>query len=109
LRKTNCGLVIFIINTQGQHMNWDQIEGNWKQLKGSAKEQWGKLTDDQLDVMAGQRDRMAGKIQELYGISKQEAEKQLVEWHGRVLDKLHSIGKDSTDTIVSKPLAPLAK
>jgi uncharacterized protein YjbJ (UPF0337 family) len=79
-------------------MNWDQIEGNWKQLTGIAKEQWGKLTDDHLEAMAGQRDRMAGKIQELYGISKSDAEKQLVEWHGQVLEKLNSSGKPSADS-----------
>ena len=61
-------------------MNWDRIEGNWKQLKGNAKQQWGKLTDDQLDVIAGKRDQLAGKIQEAYGISKDEAEKQLDAW-----------------------------
>ena len=58
-------------------MNWDRIEGNWKQVTGKAKVQWGKLTDDDLDVIAGHRDVMAGKIQERYGIAKDEAEKQL--------------------------------
>ncbi len=77
-------------------MNWDRIEGNWKQLKGNAKEQWGKLTDDQLDVIAGQREQMAGKIQELYGISKHEAEKQIADWQTVVLDKMHAIGKDKS-------------
>jgi uncharacterized protein YjbJ (UPF0337 family) len=105
LQTPNSSLVIFFINTQGQNMNWDQIEGNWKQLKGNAKQQWGKLTDDHLDVMAGQREQMAGKIQELYGISKHEAEKQLVEWHGRVLGKLSSIGQGSADTTAAKPTA----
>lgn len=61
-------------------MNWDQIEGNWKQFKGNAKQQWGKLTDDHLDVVAGNRDILAGKIQEVYGISKEEADKQLSNW-----------------------------
>lgn len=61
-------------------MNWDRIEGNWVQLKGKAKQQWGKLTDDDLDVIAGKRDELAGKIQECYGITKDEAEKQLDEW-----------------------------
>ena len=61
-------------------MNLDRIEGNWKQIKGSAKEQWGKLTDDQLEVIAGKRDQLAGNIQEAYGISKEEAEKQLSAW-----------------------------
>lgn len=65
-------------------MNWDRIEGDWKQLKGNIKVRWGKLTDDQLDVIAGKRDIFAGKIQELYGISKEEVEKQLTEWQARI-------------------------
>jgi len=58
-------------------MNWDIAEGNWKQFKGKVKAQWGKLTDDQLDVIAGKRIELAGKIQEAYGISKDEAERQI--------------------------------
>jgi uncharacterized protein YjbJ (UPF0337 family) len=74
-------------NSQGaKQMNWDRIEGNWKQLKGKAKQQWGKLTDDQLDVIAGSRDQLAGKIQEEYGISKDEAEKQLEDFETRYRD-----------------------
>ena len=65
-------------------MNWDRIEGNWKQFKGNAKEQWGKLTDDQLEVIAGKRDSLVGKIQETYGISKDETEKQLADWQARM-------------------------
>ena len=61
-------------------MNWDRIEGNWKQFKGNAKQQWGKLSDDQLDVIAGKRDNLSGKIQEAYGISKDETEEQLTAW-----------------------------
>jgi len=58
-------------------MNWDIAEGNWKQFKGKVKSQWGKLTDDQLDVIAGKRIELAGRIQEAYGITKDEAEKQI--------------------------------
>ena len=61
-------------------MNWDRIEGNWKQFKGNVKEKWGKLTDDQLDVIAGKRDHLEGRIQESYGITKDETEKQLADW-----------------------------
>jgi uncharacterized protein YjbJ (UPF0337 family) len=67
-------------NVEETKMNWDRIEGNWKQFKGNVKGQWGKLTDDQLYVVAGKREHLAGKIQETYGISKDEAEKQLTEW-----------------------------
>jgi len=66
-------------------MNWDRIEGNWKQFKGNALQQWGKLTDDQLDVIAGKRDLLLGRIQELYGISREETEKQLADWQNRMI------------------------
>lgn len=58
-------------------MNWDTVEGNWKQFSGKVKEKWGKLTDDDLTIIKGKRDQLAGKIQECYGISKDEAEEQL--------------------------------
>lgn len=61
-------------------MNWEQIEGKWKQSVGNVKEKWGKLTDDDLDVIRGRRDQLIGKIQERYGIAKQEAEKQVDEF-----------------------------
>ncbi len=58
-------------------MNWDIVEGNWKQFKGKVKAHWGNLTDDQLDVIAGKRTELAGKVQESYGITKDEAEEQI--------------------------------
>jgi len=61
-------------------MNWDRLQGNWKQVTGKAKEQWGKLTDDDLSVVAGRRDQLAGKIEERYGVAKEEAEKQVAAW-----------------------------
>ncbi|MCB2053287.1 MAG: CsbD family protein [Geminicoccaceae bacterium] len=61
-------------------MNWDRIEGNWKQLKGNAREKWGKLTDDDVDVAAGKRDQLVGRVQERYGIAKDEAERQVDAW-----------------------------
>ena len=69
-------------------MNWDQVQGKWKQMKGSVKTHWGKLTDDDLDLIAGQRDQLIGRIQERYGIAKDEAQRQVDEWH-RVQDTEH--------------------
>ena len=59
---------------------WDKIAGKWKQLKGALRSRWGKLTDDELEHIAGERDKLVGKIQERYGIAKEEAERQLNEW-----------------------------
>jgi uncharacterized protein YjbJ (UPF0337 family) len=61
-------------------MNWSQVEGKWNELKGAVKEKWGKLTDDDLDVIAGKRDKLVGKLQQRYGIAKEEAEKQTDRW-----------------------------
>jgi len=64
-------------------MAWDRIEGNWKQLRGAVREQWGKLTDDDVEQIAGKRDRLVGKVQERYGIAKEEADRRIREWESR--------------------------
>ncbi len=77
-------------------MNWDQIEGKWTQMKGSVKKQWGKLTDDDLDVIAGTRDQFVGKLQERYGIAKEEAERRADEW-------ARNVGSESTTAETPTP------
>ena len=67
-------------------MNWDRIQGNWKQVVGKAKSQWGKLTDNDLDVIAGRREQLAGKIQERYGIAKEDVERQIADWEHKATD-----------------------
>jgi uncharacterized protein YjbJ (UPF0337 family) len=61
-------------------MNWDKIEGNWKQMTGKAREKWGKLTDSDFETAAGKKDQLVGRIQERYGIAKDEASRQADEW-----------------------------
>ena len=65
-------------------MNSDIFEGKWKQFKGEVQTQWGKLTDDEFDEIEGNRDKLIGKIQENYGIARDEAEKEVKEWEDRI-------------------------
>ena len=58
-------------------MNRNILEGNWKQIRGSIREKWGELTDDELDQIAGKRDKLAGVLQERYGYTQMEAERQI--------------------------------
>ncbi|HKY33789.1 MAG TPA: CsbD family protein [Candidatus Polarisedimenticolia bacterium] len=68
-------------------MNWDTIKGNWKQFAGLAKQKWGKLTDDELMQVAGHRDAFIGKLQEKYGLSKDEAERQIGEFESSATEE----------------------
>jgi uncharacterized protein YjbJ (UPF0337 family) len=65
------------IKKEELQMNKDIIEGKWEQLKGGVQKNWGKLTDDDLDVIKGDAKILAGKVQERYGITKEEAEEQV--------------------------------
>ena len=60
-------------------MNWDIIEGKWEQAKGAIKQKWGELTDDEIAQMNGERDKVAGKLQEKYGWTKEQAERELTD------------------------------
>lgn len=64
---------------------WNKIEGNWIEFRGKVKEQWGKLTDDDLTQIQGQRDQLVGRIQKLYGISVDDANKEVTDWENRVV------------------------
>jgi uncharacterized protein YjbJ (UPF0337 family) len=61
-------------------LNQDYFGGKWKQLRGRLRQQWGRLTDDEVDQIAGSRDVMIGKLQERYGRSREEAERELDRW-----------------------------
>jgi len=58
-------------------MNWEQVKGNWNQAKGKIEARWGNLGDDDLTRIGGEKDKLLGAIQEHYGVSKEEAERQV--------------------------------
>ena len=61
-------------------MNQDIIKGTWSQLSGKLKEKWGKLTDDDVNQLDGHREYLVGKLQERYGIAKDQADVQVNEF-----------------------------
>ena len=58
-------------------MNNDVFTGQWTQLRGSLKSWWGRLTDDDLDRIGGQKDRLVGLVQEKYGQTREQAEREV--------------------------------
>ncbi len=65
-------------------MNTERMEGNWKIFSGRVRERWGKLTDDDMDVIQGKRDQLAGRVQKAYGITKEDAQKQIDEFEKKL-------------------------
>jgi len=74
-------------STKGEEdMNWDQLEIQWKEFAGSARAHWSKLTDDDWQTITGKKEQLVGRIQERYGIAKEEAARKVDEWSDALLD-----------------------
>ena len=61
-------------------MNPDVLKGRWNQVKGDIRTKWGKLTDDDVMQIQGDAQKMIGKLQERYGLKREQAEKDLNEF-----------------------------
>ena len=68
-------------------MNWSQIETGWTSYTANAKQQWDKLSDEQLSGTLGKREQLTSKVQEAYGISKEESERQISDWQSRQVEQ----------------------
>jgi uncharacterized protein YjbJ (UPF0337 family) len=80
-------------------MNNDIFKGQWNQLKGEVIKKWGSLTEDHLMQISGDRTKLVGKIQESYGIAREEAERQVSEWEKSYSS--NSACKTNSDTRVA--------
>lgn len=58
-------------------MNEDTFAGQWKQMRGTLKSWWGDLSDDDFEQIGGQKDKLIGKIQEKYGYSRENAQREV--------------------------------
>ncbi len=61
-------------------MNTKTIEKNWTELKGKIKSKWGKFNDEEVESIKGDLTLLAGKIQKVYGIAKDHADRQYDEF-----------------------------
>jgi uncharacterized protein YjbJ (UPF0337 family) len=61
------------------------MEARWTQVKGKVREFWGEFTGDDVDWIAGRRDRLIGQLEQKYGMSRAEAERQVDEFIERII------------------------
>lgn len=61
-------------------MDWERISANWAHWRDRVRERWSRLTEVELTAVAGRRDVLLARIQEVYGLSREETERQLLNW-----------------------------
>jgi len=65
-------------------LNQDVLAGKWKQARGKIKQVWGKITDNDLDRISGHIDQLIGTVQERYGYTRDQAEKEVEKFMGQL-------------------------
>ena len=64
-------------------MDWNLAKANWQQFRGEVHANWGRLTSVHLDVIAGRRACLSNEIREAYGVTSEEAERQIKSFEAR--------------------------
>ncbi|WP_367105009.1 CsbD family protein [uncultured Psychrobacter sp.] len=61
-------------------MDNNTLKGQWNDMKNSVKQKWSEMTDDDMDHVNGDRDRLVGRVQDRYGRSREDAEREVDDW-----------------------------
>ena len=61
-------------------MNINEIKGKLNVLKGNFKQKWGEFTDDDWKQIGGNKDKLLGMLQQKYGRSKEQAQREVDEF-----------------------------
>jgi uncharacterized protein YjbJ (UPF0337 family) len=59
-------------------MSWDIDAEGWKLVGVKIKSRWGKINNAGLVAIDSKREVLVGQVQELYAVSAEEAENQVV-------------------------------
>jgi uncharacterized protein YjbJ (UPF0337 family) len=64
-------------------MDWILVEASWQRFRAEVRANWGRFTEAHLDSIAGRRARLASEIEEAYGVTGVEAERQIKSFEAR--------------------------
>ncbi len=68
-------------------MDWDQIKSRWHSHRHEITKRWQQITERDVDEIAGDREHLSRRIQQLYGVSADEAQRQIDAWQTQQLDR----------------------
>jgi len=64
-------------------MDWNLVEATWQRFRDEVRANWERLTPAHLDFIAGRRARLASGIKDAYGVTGDEAERQIKSFEAR--------------------------
>lgn len=64
-------------------MDWNLVQVSWQRFRGEVLANWGRFTGPHLDFIGGNRARLASQIEEVYGVTVVEAERQIKSFEAR--------------------------
>jgi uncharacterized protein YjbJ (UPF0337 family) len=64
-------------------MDWNLAEVSWQEFRSEVHANWGRLTAVHLDTIAGRRASLSNEIEEAYGVTSEEAERQIKSFEAR--------------------------
>jgi uncharacterized protein YjbJ (UPF0337 family) len=62
-------------------MDWKEVKRGWKLYRDKVQDRWSELTTEELDEIGGSYERLVSALQEKYGITQEQAELELREFH----------------------------
>ena len=65
-------------------MEWKEIARDWNLFRAGIKRRWALVSDAHLDLIAGNRERLIDRIRYVYGLSREQTEKQVADWLRRL-------------------------
>ena len=73
-------------------MDWERISANWSHWRDRVRDRWSRLSEVELTTVAGRREVLSTRIQEDYGLSHDEVERQLRNWERNLsIDELTEV------------------
>jgi uncharacterized protein YjbJ (UPF0337 family) len=71
------------LHSGGAAMKGTELKGMWDRIRGVVMELGGELTGDGREFTAGQREELIGKLEEHYGMSREEAQREVEKFFER--------------------------
>lgn len=65
-------------------MDWKNVEHTWATLRSKVQERWTDLTAEELDRIGGNYDLLVDTLQEKYGLTRPQAERELEHFQNTV-------------------------